>query len=83
MNPISYKLNPECDTFQAVQSASRLLKQASTLALALTERADAADAGPCPATYRRIARVENAAWARYNRRVYAYNLAADVRWGAR
>jgi hypothetical protein len=83
MNPITYSLSPEYDTFQAVATASHLLKQAGALALALTEKAEAADRGPCPATYHRIARVENAAWQRYNRRVYAYNVAADVHWGAR
>ena len=71
MNPSTFDT---CDTFATYQAASKLWKEAMALLNRLGERAEAGD--------KKARRLEDVAWARYNRRVGKMNQAGDMHWGA-
>ena len=71
MNP---SIPSEFDTFTTYQATSRLWKEAMTLLNRLDEKAEAGD--------KKARRLEDVAWARYNRRVFKLNHAEDHHWGA-
>ena len=71
MNPSTFD---SCDTFSAYLITSKLWREAMALLNRLGERAQAGD--------KKASRLEDAAWLRYNHRVYNMNQAADLHWGA-